>query len=31
MIRAGHVAHMTVPVPRLNDDVEFVMNKVKQV
>ena len=34
MIGAGHVAHMTVPLPRLNDDiiqVEFVKNIVKLV
>ena len=33
MIRAEHVAHMTVPLPRLNDviQVEFVTNKVKLV
>jgi len=34
MTRAGHVAHMAVPLHRLNDDViqvEFVMNNGKLV
>jgi hypothetical protein len=34
MIRAGHVVHMTVSLPRLKDEfiqVELVINKVKLV